>query len=120
MSPKRSDLVLSTNIPYVKLCVFIRDCLHVEADSGNGCNILLELEIIEDCYGGINCQCWSVGKYDNGVWCVLVFPAASRPSISRRISFDPKILSRILDTDPPMLTVVSEAQACAYVQCAWC
>jgi hypothetical protein len=36
---------------------------------------------------------------------VLVFPAASRPSINKRISFDPKILSSIFETDPPMMTV---------------
>jgi len=33
---------------------------------------------------------------------VLVFPAASRPSIRSRISREPKILPMILDTWPPM------------------
>jgi hypothetical protein len=36
---------------------------------------------------------------------LLVFPAASRPSISRRISFDPKILPIILEICPPILAV---------------
>ena len=34
---------------------------------------------------------------------VLVFPAASSPSMRRRISLDPKILPIILETCPPML-----------------
>lgn len=37
---------------------------------------------------------------------VLVFPAASRPSINSRISLDPKILAIILDIEPPILSVV--------------
>ena len=47
----------------------------------------------------------------------LVFPAASNPSISRRISLDPKILSRIFDIPPPMVSGVIEpwAQQLAYV-----
>ena len=32
----------------------------------------------------------------------LVFPAASKPSMSRRISLDPKILLMIFETEPPM------------------
>lgn len=36
---------------------------------------------------------------------LLVFPAASSPNISSRISFDPKILPIILDICPPMLAV---------------
>lgn len=36
---------------------------------------------------------------------VLVFPAASRPNMSRRISLDPKILPMIFDTCPPILAV---------------
>ena len=34
---------------------------------------------------------------------LLVFPAASRPSMSRRISRDPKILLMILETEPPIV-----------------
>ena len=36
---------------------------------------------------------------------ILVFPAASNPNINIRISFDPKILLIIFDTEPPMLPV---------------
>jgi hypothetical protein len=35
-------------------------------------------------------------------------PAASRPSIRRRISFDPKIFPMILETEPPMLARIKE------------
>lgn len=33
----------------------------------------------------------------------LVLPAASRPNISNRISFDPKIFANIFDMFPPIL-----------------
>ena len=36
-------------------------------------------------------------------WHVLVLPAASRPSINRRISREPKSLPMILDMLPPMM-----------------
>jgi hypothetical protein len=36
--------------------------------------------------------------------CVLVFPAASRPSIKSRISLDPKILFIIFDIEAPILS----------------
>jgi hypothetical protein len=45
---------------------------------------------------------WQGGR-DGGV---LVFPAASRPSIKSRISLDPKILFIIFDIDAPILSVV--------------
>lgn len=35
---------------------------------------------------------------------VLVLPAASRPSISSRISLDPKILPIIFEIEPPMMS----------------
>lgn len=34
----------------------------------------------------------------------LVFPAASKPSMSRRISRDPKILPMIFETEPPIVS----------------
>lgn len=36
---------------------------------------------------------------------ILVFPAASKPSMSRRISLDPKILPMIFETEPPISAV---------------
>jgi hypothetical protein len=49
----------------------------------------------------------------------LVFPAASSPSISRRISFDPKILAIILEMEPPM-AVQASARSQAHSQQARC
>jgi hypothetical protein len=57
MSPERSNLVLSADIPDVELCVFVRDRLYVEANGGDGGDVLLELEIVEDSCGEFNCQC---------------------------------------------------------------
>jgi len=39
---------------------------------------------------------------------LLVFPAASKPSINNLISFDPKILASIFDTPEPMFAVIVE------------
>ena len=36
---------------------------------------------------------------------ILVFPAASKPSMSRRISLDPKILPMIFETEPPIFAM---------------
>ena len=44
---------------------------------------------------------------------VLVFPAASSPSISRRISLDPKILFIILEIEAP---IVAACVAVCYVE----
>ena len=41
----------------------------------------------------------------------LVFPAASKPSMSRRISLDPKILPMIFETEPPIAVTL---MACGY------
>lgn len=49
MSPKRTDLVLTTNVPDVELCVLVGDGLDVEADGGNGGDILVELELVKNC-----------------------------------------------------------------------
>ena len=54
-----------------------------------------------------------VPEGDDRVWKfvdLLVFPAASRPSISRRISFDPKILPIILEICPPIFAVLGLPQ----------
>ena len=49
MSPKRTNLVLTTDIPDVKLDILVGDRLDVEADGRNGGNILAELELVENC-----------------------------------------------------------------------
>jgi hypothetical protein len=51
MPPERADLVLSSDVPHIELCVFVRDGLNVEADGRDGGDILLELEVVEDSCG---------------------------------------------------------------------
>lgn len=48
MPPKRTNLVLTTNIPHIELDILVRDGLDVEADGGNGGDVLAELELVED------------------------------------------------------------------------
>lgn len=52
MSPKRTNLVLTTDIPNVELDVLVCDGLNVETDGRNGRHILAELELIEN--GGLS------------------------------------------------------------------
>jgi hypothetical protein len=79
--------------------------LYVEANGWDSCDILLELEDIKD---GYTARSLLVVFQYSSKQChyVLVLPAASNPNMSRRISLDPKILSRSLDTLPPILSVV--------------
>ena len=51
MSPEKSDLVLTTDIPHIEADVFVFDGLDVEANSGDGVDDLSELELVED--GGL-------------------------------------------------------------------
>jgi len=48
MSPQRSDLVLSTNIPYGELNVLIFDGLDIETDCGNSCDNFTKLELVKN------------------------------------------------------------------------
>ena len=50
MSPQRADLVLAADIPDVELCVLVGNGLDVEADGGDGGDVLVELELVEDCW----------------------------------------------------------------------
>lgn len=107
MSPQRTDLVLASDVPDVELCVLVCDGLDVEADGGDGGYILVKFELVQDCCRTVLVHAllfreWLWGR--GGV--VLVFPAASRPSMSRRISLDPKILFIILDIWPPIVSDV--------------
>jgi len=52
MSPERADLVLTTDIPHRELDVLVLHSLDVEANSGDGCDNLAELELVED--GGLS------------------------------------------------------------------
>lgn len=47
MPPQRPDLVLSTHIPDIELCILVRDGLDVEADCGDSGDVLAELELVK-------------------------------------------------------------------------
>ena len=103
MSPQRSDLVLASDIPDVELGVLVCDRLDVEADRGDRGHVLVELELVQDCCSTRVSICMPIGEEQSVD--VLVFPAASSPSISRRISLDPKILFIIFDIEAPIVPV---------------
>ena len=48
VSPKRPDLVLSTDVPNIESCVLVRHGLDVEADGGDGGDVLVKLEFVEN------------------------------------------------------------------------
>ena len=50
--PQRPYLILPSHVPHVELDILIGDGLDVEADGGDGGDVGVELELIEDCYGG--------------------------------------------------------------------
>lgn len=50
MSPKRSNLILTADIPNIELDIFVCDRLDVESDSWDGRDILAQLELVQDCY----------------------------------------------------------------------
>lgn len=62
MSPKRPNLILSTNIPNIETCVLVRDGLDVESDSGNGvdfaCGAGRELEGVKDGFEKVMLASW--------------------------------------------------------------
>ena len=113
MSPQRTNLVLAADVPDIELCVLVCDGLDVEADGWNGGDVLVELELVEDGCAREVSDCafnWLLDatraqqRGAEHMWVdILVFPAASRPNISRRISLDPKTLAIILEIDPPMV-----------------
>lgn len=51
MPPQGTNLVLTADIPDVKLDILVGDRLDVEADGGDGGDVLAELELVED--GGL-------------------------------------------------------------------
>jgi hypothetical protein len=48
--PQRTNLVLTADIPDVELGVLVCDSLDVEANGGDGCDILIKLELVKDGY----------------------------------------------------------------------
>jgi hypothetical protein len=54
--PERADLVLSADVPDIEFGVLVGYGFDVEADGGDGCYVLLELEVVED---GCGRDLWS-------------------------------------------------------------
>jgi hypothetical protein len=105
VSPERTDLVLATDIPHVELDVLVCHGLDVEADGRDGRDVLVQPELVEDSCAtekGVSSAIVMNGSRKRGEVGALVFPAASSPSIRRRISLDPKTLLINLETCPPM------------------
>ena len=55
MPPQRPDLILPSHVPNIELDILIRDGLDVEADGGDGSDVGVELELVED-----GCRSFSV------------------------------------------------------------
>lgn len=51
MPPERTDLILTTNIPDIKLDILVGDSLDVETDGRDGGDVLAKLELVKD--GGL-------------------------------------------------------------------
>ena len=47
MSPQRPNLVLPTHIPHIELNILVGHRLNVEADCGDGGDVLVELEFVK-------------------------------------------------------------------------
>lgn len=66
VSPKRPNLILSTDIPNIETCVLVRDGLDVEADSRNGvdfaCGAGRELEGVKDGFEKVVLASWLIHR----------------------------------------------------------
>lgn len=58
MSPQRSNLILSSNIPNIELNVLVCNSLDVKSDGWDGGDVLVQAQSVEDCglSGGIETQ----------------------------------------------------------------
>jgi hypothetical protein len=52
VAPQRSDLVLPTHVPHVELDVLVGYGFDVEADGGDRGDVLVQFELVEDCWRG--------------------------------------------------------------------
>ena len=107
MPPERTDLVLAADIPHGELDVLVLDSLNVEAYTTNCQRIVPVVALV-----------WSAAVPMVGMvvtispslslYRIVVFPAASKPTIKIRISFFPHSLSKSFENVRPM----SAAGAC--------
>ena len=49
MPPERPNLILPSHIPHIEFDILIGDGLDVEADGGDGRDVGIELQFVEDC-----------------------------------------------------------------------
>jgi len=102
MSPKRSDLVLTTDIPDGELDVLVVDGLDVKTYIDS---ILVRPHYL-DTKGLVDAPIVGIVVTISpsfSLYRMVVLPAASRPTIKMRISFFPHSLSRSLEKLMPML-----------------
>jgi len=48
MTPQRTNLVLTSNVPNVEFDVFVVDCFYVESYCGNGVDMLAKFQLVQD------------------------------------------------------------------------
>jgi len=103
MPPERADLILTADIPHGELDVLVLDGLNVEAwfpkSTRCPCSLLSDDNI--PMVGMVVTISPSFSLYR-----MVVFPAASRPTIRMRISFFPHSLSKSFENVRPMAEVV--------------
>jgi hypothetical protein len=97
MPPQRSDFVLSTHIPNSELDVLVLYSLNIEADGGDGGD-----NLSKSAYGKQYPPLWGTMSHFN-LYKMVVFPAASRPTIRMRISFFPRNRSNNFEIVRPMV-----------------
>jgi hypothetical protein len=120
MSPERTDLVLSTDIPHGELNVLVLDSLDVEACNGVESSAPSSRHSargvkIEGPRGVCRCYEPIVGMVVTispsfSLYRMVVFPAASRPTIRILISFLPHRRSNSLEKVRPILAVVCDVR----------
>jgi hypothetical protein len=99
MPPQRSDLVLASDIPHGELDVLVLDGLNVEA-----CIPLSTCARVGTWRGNIPIVGMVVTISPSlSLYRIVVFPAASKPTIRMRISFFPHSLSNSFENVRPMI-----------------
>ena len=106
MPPQRTDLVLTTDIPHGELDVLVLDRLDVETYA------CICQRIVPYCCGVVERSIPMVGivvtiSPSLSLYRIVVFPAASKPTIKMRISFFPHSLSKSFENVRPMLAAGS-------------
>jgi hypothetical protein len=97
MSPQRSDFVLSTHIPNGELDILVFNGLNIEADGWDGGD-----DFSQSAHGKQCPPLWGIMSHFN-LYRIVVFPAASRPTMRMRISFFPRNRSNNFEIVRPMM-----------------